>query len=211
MRTNWLRASMVTSALLIALQGIASAHVGVYPNQVAANASEIFTLRVPNEKEIPTVKVKVEVPTGFTVSRVQPLPGWNYEFTKDAAGAITAITWSGGEIKNGEFMQFIFQGKAPKDAGKFSWKSYQTYQDGSVAEWTGASDSKSPASTMTVTPAAATGDSHGATTPPATTPKVEETKPAEPVKTESKASDWAGWGGLALGAVAVLLALFKKK
>lgn len=206
MRANWLRTSVVAGALLVGLQGIAAAHAVVYPKQVTAGSYEKFSLRVPNEKEIPTTKVKVEIPAGFTVSRVQPLPGWTYTFTKDASGNVTAIEWTGGEIGATEFQEFVMSGKAPSEAGKVSWKAYQTYKDGTVVAWTGPSDAQTPASIVEVVAGTGTTDGHGHATAP-------EAKPATEAKAEgaSSASNWAGWGGLGLGAIALLVALFKKR
>jgi uncharacterized protein YcnI len=202
MRANWIRSSVVAGALLLSLQALASAHAVVYPQQVVANAYEKFSLRVPNEKDIPTVKVKVEIPAGFTVSRVQPLPGWSYTFTKDAGGIVTAIEWSGGEIAATEFQEFVMSGKAPANAGKSAWKAYQTYKDGTVVEWAGPSDAKTPASIMEVVAGTATTDTHGQATPPAA---------AAAVPADHGVTGWAAWGGLVLGAAALLVALFKKK
>lgn len=212
MRNHFVRSSIVAGALLLSLQGLASAHATVSPKQVVAGAYETFTLKVPSEKEIPTTKVKVEIPAGFAVSRVKPVPGWTYTFTKDASGTVTAIEWTGGEITATEYQEFAMSGKAPAATGKSAWKAYQTYKDGSVVEWTGPSDAKSPASVVEVIAGAAATDGHGAATDshgaaPESKPAA-ETKAAEPA---SSASNWAGWGGLALGAIALVVALFKKK
>jgi MYXO-CTERM domain-containing protein len=77
------------------------------------------------------------------------VPGWQYEFEKDS-GLIKAITWSGGKIKPEEFQEFAFQAKTPKDTGEFAWKAYQTYEDGSVVEWTGPPDAEEPASVVRI-------------------------------------------------------------
>jgi uncharacterized protein YcnI len=205
MRIHGVR-SLVVGALLVGVQGMASAHAVVYPKQVVAGSYEKFALRVPNEKEIPTVKVKVEIPAGFVVSRVQPLPGWTYTFTKDSSGNVTAIEWTGGEIGAAEFQEFIMSGKAPAQPGKTSWKAYQTYKDGSVAEWTGPSDAKTPASIVEVVAGTGTTDAHG---------EVHDAKPASTAGAVAEATHgatgWAAWGGLGLGALALIVALFKKK
>ncbi|HLO01825.1 MAG TPA: YcnI family protein [Symbiobacteriaceae bacterium] len=205
MRANFMRSSIVAGALLISVQGIASAHVTVYPKQFVAGAYENFVLRVPSEKEIPTTKVKVEIPAGFTVSRVKPVSGWTYTFTKDASGKVTAIEWTGGEITATEYQEFGMSGKAPAEAGKVAWKAYQTYKDGTVVEWTGPSDAKTPASVVEVVAGTGTADAHG---------DVHDAKPAatEAAKEEAHGvTGWAAWGGLGLGALALLVALFKKK
>jgi uncharacterized protein YcnI len=119
------------------------------PKQVPANSYQKLAVSVPTEKDIPTTNIRVEVPEGFTVTGVQPLPGWQYEFERDQ-GLIKAITWSGGEIRPEEFQEFSLQAKTPRDTGDYAWKAYQTYEDGSVVEWTGPPDAEEPASVVSV-------------------------------------------------------------
>jgi LPXTG-motif cell wall-anchored protein len=123
--------------------------VVVSPEEVMAGDYATLTVSVPTEKEVPTTKVRVEVPDGFVLSGVQPVPGWDYTFEEDG-GLITAITWSGGEIKPNEFQQFLLQAQAPEEPGDYPWKAFQTYQDGSVVEWTGPPDAEEPASVVAV-------------------------------------------------------------
>ena len=83
---------MIASMLLV---GIASAHVVVYPKEATQGSYEVFTVRVPSEKESATVKVEVKFPLdSVAVSRFEPKAGWKYEITKDAAGKITGVTWT---------------------------------------------------------------------------------------------------------------------
>ncbi|MBB6731107.1 YcnI family protein [Cohnella zeiphila] len=149
-------------ALFLALgfAGVASAHVTVQPGKVPAGSYQVFTLRVPSEKEAATTQVKVEVPADVDVSRFEPKPGWTYETEKDADGKIVSFTWKadGDGLGATEFGQFNFQGKVADNATSLSWKAYQTYSDGSVVEWTGAPDADTPASVTTVTAADASGE-----------------------------------------------------
>jgi hypothetical protein len=87
--------------------------VVVSPEEVAAEDYATLTISVPTEKEVPTTKVRVEVPDGFVLSGVQPVPGWDSSFEEDG-GLITAVTWSGGEFRPREFQQFLVQAQAPK-------------------------------------------------------------------------------------------------
>lgn len=147
--------------LVLTFGNIVSAHVTVQPGSVPANSYQVFTLRVPTEKETATTKVKVEIPAEVEVSRFEPKPDWTYEIEKNADGKIVSVTWSatGSGFGATEFGQFNFQGKVAEDAKELVWKAHQTYADGSVVDWTGAADSKKPASVTQVT--AATGDGHG--------------------------------------------------
>jgi uncharacterized protein YcnI len=125
------------------------AHVVVSPEEVTAGDYETLTVSVPTEKEIPTTEIRVEVPEGFLLSGVQPVPGWEHTFEEDG-GVVTAVTFSGGEIRPREFQQFLVQAQAPEEPGEYPWKAFQTYKDGSVVEWTGAPDSEEPASVVEV-------------------------------------------------------------
>jgi uncharacterized protein YcnI len=125
------------------------AHVVVSPEVVTAGDYETLTVSVPTEKEIPTTKIRVEVPEGFLLSGVQPVPGWEHTFQEDG-GIVTAVTFSGGEIGPREFQQFLVQAQAPEEPGEYPWKAIQTYEDGSVVEWTGAADAEEPASVIEV-------------------------------------------------------------
>jgi uncharacterized protein YcnI len=148
------RLSFVVSGVLgvgamLAVSASAWAHVVVSPEEVTAGDYETLTVSVPTEKEIPTTEIRVEVPEGFLLSGVQPVPGWQHAFEEDG-GVVTAVTFSGGEIRPREFQQFLVQAQAPEEPGEYPWKAIQTYEDGSVVEWTGAPDSEEPASVIEV-------------------------------------------------------------
>ena len=134
---------------MLALSAPVWAHVTVSPEEVTAGDYETFTVSVPTEKEVPTTEIRVEVPEGFLLSGVQPVPGWEHAFEEDG-GVVTAVTFSGGEIRPREFQQFLVQAQAPEKPGEYPWKATQTYEDGSLVEWTGAPDSEEPASVVEV-------------------------------------------------------------
>lgn len=142
--------------------GAASAHVTVQPSSVPANSYQVFTMRVPTEKEIATVEVRLEVPAEVNVSRFEPKPDWTYTLERDADGKITAVTWTatGAGLSATEFGQFYFQGKVAEDATELVWKAHQKYEDGSVVDWTGPPNTDKPASVTAVT-AAVAGHGHG--------------------------------------------------
>lgn len=152
---------MLMLVLSIGFAGIASAHVTVQPKEAPANSYQVFTVRVPTEKEVATTQVKVSIPAGVTVSRFEPKYEWSYETEKNADGVITFVTWktTGAGLGATEFGEFRMSGKVAEDAKELVWKAYQTYADGEVVEWTGAPDADKPASVTTIT--AATGDGHG--------------------------------------------------
>lgn len=145
---------------LFVFAGVASAHVVVFPQKTTQGTYEKFTVRVPTEKDSPTVKVKLDVPKEVEVFGVEPMPGWKYELAKDQTGLITGITWTAENkgLRASEFGEFNIQGKVSDKADKIVWKAYQTYKDGSVVKWTGAEDSENPASVTQV--AKSNGNAH---------------------------------------------------
>ena len=147
--------------LMLAHAGLASAHVTVLPKEAVQGGYETFTVRVPNEKDSATTKVEVRFQAGAVeISRFEPKPGWSYDIAQDSSGAITGVTWTaaGEGLLPTEFAQFNMLGKVSDTATSISWKAYQTYKDGTVVEWTGAPDAKTPASVTTVKPAPAAAD-----------------------------------------------------
>jgi uncharacterized protein YcnI len=142
---------------MLAVSGPAWAHVVVSPEEVTAGDYETLTVSVPTEKEVPTTEIRVEVPKGFLLSGVQPVPGWEHAFEEDG-GIVTAVTFSGGEIRPREFQQFLVQAQAPEEPGEYPWKAIQTYEGGSVVEWTGPPNSEEPASLIDVVSAESGGD-----------------------------------------------------
>lgn len=137
---------------------VAFGHVTVQPQQSTQGSYEKFTVRVPTEKEIATVKVEVRFPIdSVTISRFEPKPGWTYELARDGDGVITGVTWTatGPGLSATEFGEFYMQGRVADQATEIVWKAYQTYSDGSVVEWTGAAGSDKPASVTQVSARAA--------------------------------------------------------
>jgi uncharacterized protein YcnI len=149
MKRLFVGAAALSICTMLSVSAPAWAHVVVSPEEVAAGDYETLTVSVPTEKEVPTTKIRVEVPEGFLLSGVQPVPGWEYAFEENG-GVITAVTWSGGEIGPREFQQFLVQAQAPEEPGEYPWRAFQTYGDGSVVEWTGPPDAEEPASVVEV-------------------------------------------------------------
>src|ERR671920_2275882 len=85
---------------MLAVSAPAWAHVVVSPEEVRAGDYETLTVSVPTEKEIPSTKIRIEVPEGFLLSGVQPVPGWEHTFQEEG-GVVTAVTFSGGRYARG--------------------------------------------------------------------------------------------------------------
>ena len=194
MRIGWLWALLLSTCLMLATAGVAWAHVVVSPEEVPADSFQVLTVRVPTEKDIPTTEVRVEVPEGFTVSRVQPVPGWDYELEEDG-GVVRAITWSGGELGATEFQGFAIQARTPEETGEYAWRAFQTYEDGSVVEWIGPEDAEErgeePASVVEVVEGGIESDEPGVAAP----------------GSSAGFTQVAAYGGLGLGVLALVVAL----
>jgi uncharacterized protein YcnI len=202
-KTGTLLAVCLIAMMMFA--GIASAHVTVLPNESTQGKYEVFTLRVPTEKEIATVKVEVKFPAGVTVSRFEPKFGWKYDVTKDGSGKMTSVVWTatGEGFGATEFGEFKMSGKVENDAKDLSWKSYQTYKDGSVVEWVGAEGSDKPASVTKIKAAPKGADSHGHDTGAAASADDSHTG-------ESKTPLYLSIAAVVLGALALIVSLLKK-
>ena len=189
----------ISCLLIMAAAGVAWAHVVVHPEEAPAGSYQKFDVSVPTEKDIPTTQVQVEVPEGFTVTGVKPVPGWQSAFEEDG-GVVKSITWSGGQINPEEFQEFSFQARTPEETGEYSWSAFQTYEDGSVVAWSGEPDSEEPASVVEIVSGGPQGaDEHGA-----------EKQGGEQQGSEQQGSEFtpvAAYGGLILSAVALVVAL----
>lgn len=147
--------SFLCAFFTLVLAGAALAHVEVSPDRVPAGATETFTVEVPTEKEIPTTEVRLELPEGFEATGVEAPSGWQAEVRGNA------LVWTGGEIPVANSEEFSFEATVSQEAGSFRLNAIQTYQDGSVAEWTGAADSEEPAPAVEVVGGQAAGGMDG--------------------------------------------------
>lgn len=192
--------------LMLLTAGLASAHVTVYPKETTQGSYEVFTVRVPSEKaDTSTIKVEVKFPAEVSISRVEPKAGWKYELTKQGT-TVTGVIWTAESagLSPTEFTEFRVNGKVADTATAITWKAYQTYKDNSVVEWTGAADSKTPASVTSVKakPAGSATDSHG------------HTQTSGDHATTSSSSNLATYlsgAALLLAVIAVILAARKRK
>ena len=131
--------------LLTALTAsFAFAHVVVLPESSAIGQEQEYTMHVPNEKKVNNTGVKLTFPAGVEVLSVAEKPGWKLEVEKNPAGKIVAASWT-GSLPSEEVGEFKFKVRNPAQPGTLAWKAAQTFQDGSVTQWTGAKGTKTPA------------------------------------------------------------------
>jgi uncharacterized protein YcnI len=115
-----------------------SAHVVVKPAEAVAAGFQIFTIGVPNEKDIPTTSIKLVIPDGIKYVLPTQKEGWQIDIEKEDAGPdapVRSITWSGNEIKAGFRDEFTFSGQVSERATELQWRAYQTYSDSTLVSW----------------------------------------------------------------------------
>jgi uncharacterized protein YcnI len=139
-----MRHSLLSTLLVIAaVVLVSSAHVTVSPKQMPAKGNGDFIVRVPTEKPVPTVGLRLEFPSTLRVTRIRAKLGWTAQVQRDTSKAITGVVWTGGKIGPDEYDEFAFSARingAPGDT--LAIKAYQTYEGGEVVEWTETVDPK---------------------------------------------------------------------
>jgi uncharacterized protein YcnI len=148
MRTGLIRFFLLSSVLT----SLAFGHIRIYPTDSTYGAREKYTMRVPNEKQVATIRVEGEFPQGLNVYDFEFKPGWKLDFKKDAKGTIIGATWS-GKIMPYEFVEFGMLGLNPKEGSELVWKFVQFYEDGSKEEFTGPVGSRLPSPVTALKPA----------------------------------------------------------
>jgi uncharacterized protein YcnI len=136
-------------ALVLCLcSALAAAHVTVWPRQSSTGAYEKYVVRVPTEGKVATQSVELRVPANVEIVSVGAPNGYTYE-AKRAGSRITSIVWT-MKIEPGEFAEFAFMARNPKQPGEVRWEAIQRFADGTSTEWTGPVKDKHPASVTRV-------------------------------------------------------------
>jgi len=125
---------LLCCALLIA-PALAFAHAVVFPKTSTPGAYEKYVLRVPNERDVPTLKVELHFPVGLRVVSFSEVPGWKLQVLTDSAQRIIGAIWT-GVLPKERFVEFPFVAVNPKDSTSLAWPTYQTYEGGERVEWT---------------------------------------------------------------------------
>jgi uncharacterized protein YcnI len=116
----------------------ASAHVVVKPSQAGIASYQTFTMGVPNEKDIPTVAVRVLIPEGIRNVSPNVKPGWTIDMKRTGSGEnaqVTEIDWTGGIIPPGQRDDFTFSAQTPPEQTTLKWNAYQVFEDGTTVAW----------------------------------------------------------------------------
>jgi uncharacterized protein YcnI len=71
----------------------------------------------------------------------EPIEAFGEELTE----GVVSVTWTGGEVQPGEFTEFPFSAAMPAGENELEFPAIQTYDNGEVVRWTGPADAESPA------------------------------------------------------------------
>ena len=159
------------AAVLLAAAAPAAAHVGLAQREATIGSTYRAALVVGLGCDgATTTQIRVEIPEGFYNVRPMPKPGWTLEMKTgpyqkpfDNHGTamtegVRAITWSGGELPDSQFDEFVFRGAFGRDLpseSKFHFPVTQSCGDRQDA-WTntsGAEGVEYPAPAVTLQPA----------------------------------------------------------
>ena len=144
--------AILGAALALLIPVVAHGHVSIWPRQSAAGATEKYVVRVPTEGKVMTTGAELEVPDGVTVETLALPAGWSYE-VKRQGDRIVAISWK-MDIKPGEFAEFAFVARNPRDQTQLVWKLRQRFADGTVTDWTTGPNGTRPTAIVRLTPVA---------------------------------------------------------
>jgi uncharacterized protein YcnI len=153
--------AVVVTGVVMLTAGAAFAHVEIErEGEVTAQGVVNATLSVPNESDTNATKtIELVFPASpkLTSATAEDANGFTATVNKDAAGDVTSITWTGGEITGDDEVEFpMTVGDFPADTDTVEFKALQTYDDGNVVRWieptpAGAEEPEHPAPVLYVT------------------------------------------------------------
>lgn len=140
MRTIGL-ARLSLAGVMVVFPAFVFAHVTVNPRKAETGSlHQMFYLRAPVEKEIPVVELGLEVDeqwrkNGGDLNSFELVGGWTLHVEKDEAGKVKRVFWDGGQAPAETFQLVNISMNTPKVPGKYPFKAWQKYTDGSVVWW----------------------------------------------------------------------------
>ena len=207
----------------LAVPAGAQAHVSLHPNTLPTGSGPTVDVRVPNEtSNARTAKVDMKVPPGFTLVSPEPVAGWAAVVRtqklakpiKSDDGTITEepteVVWTAAKGEGtpaGDFQSFPLQIVVPGKAGDvLSFKTIQTYSDGSVVRWIDGAHGEHPAPTVNVTAEGGfVQEQAGDAGPPAPSTAAPATATAPATKTVGKSGSSGASKGLGIAALVIAI------
>ena len=150
MKNSMMRMTLMLSVALLLIPAVAQSHVSIWPRESQVGATEKYTVRVPTEGKITTVGADMEVPEGVVIETIAMPQGWKYE-VKRQGERIVGISWT-MDIKPGEFAEFGFVARNPRDRNQLVWKLKQRFVDGTVTDWTTGPNGTRPTAVVKLAP-----------------------------------------------------------
>lgn len=227
------RALAVAAVALVALAPMAAGHVTVNPGEAPRGGYAALAFRVPNERDdAGTTSLEVNLPEEHPITsvRVKPTPGWTYAVEmrtldepidshgREITEVVSKITWTGGEIKPGEYQEFeVSAGPLPEDADQIVFPTLQSYAGGEVVRWIDeptddGEEPEHPAPVLTLVDA---DDGHGGSGDPGDESDGAEGEAASGLTVENTASqddvdsaNTLATVGIAAGVIGLLVAVF---
>ncbi|MGH2657105.1 MAG: YcnI family protein [Actinomycetota bacterium] len=217
---------VIWASVLVVLvaAGPALAHVTVQPTEGVTGSFSRFVVRVPTERDdASTISVEVQFPPLAFVS-FQDVPGWERSvemqtldeplevFGEELTETVGAVTWEGGEIEPNEFQEFGFSARMPDEVTTLEFAAIQTYDSGEVVRWIGPEDSDEPAARVTtVDLGSEEGQGELGILAELNTGGEASEEGASAEGEESTFPLILGWVGVGLGAIALVVALTRRR
>ena len=185
-------AVVCAAAVALWAPAAAQAHALVKPSASRPADSQLYTLTVPNERDVPTVEVALKIPAGIDSVVVESTPGWKtqIERTNDRVDVVRFT----GSLAPDFFVTFRFIARNPVEEGTLVWAVTQRYAGGEVVGWTGPPDSDTPAPRTCVSESAPATDVLDVTSG-----STGEVPAAETTTTETEPTETGGPRGVRAG------------
>ncbi|TXH38129.1 MAG: DUF1775 domain-containing protein [Rhodospirillaceae bacterium] len=123
--------AVLAATFCLAAPGLAFAHVTLETTAAPAGSTYKAILRVPHGcAGSPTTSIRVQIPEGVRQAKPMPKAGWTLTVKKhklaqpyDWYGTkveedVSEIDWSGGNLPDAFYDEFIFRATLPEDEGK---------------------------------------------------------------------------------------------
>jgi uncharacterized protein YcnI len=215
----------VAAGIAVIAAPMAAAHVSPDPEEAPRGGFATVNFRVPNEEEdASTTEVEINFPTDTPISfvAVQPVPGWQYrtETTRldepvegesgEVTEAVSKVTYTGGEIRPGEFQEFAIElGPLPEEGDQVFFPTLQTYDNGEIVRWidepaADGTEPESPAPALTLTEPEGEGEGQGDSSEGSEGPSAENAATDDDVS----GATTVGVVGIVVGALGLVTAVF---
>jgi uncharacterized protein YcnI len=141
----------LASVAALATASSAFAHVTANPADQQAGGFTKLEFRVPNERDVPSTTIDIQIPDGVDFVSVQPVPGWSFEVKRskldepivaedgdEVTDRVSEVVFTGGTINAGEFQSFYIGMKLPAngEVGDYLFfPTLQTYEGGEEVSW----------------------------------------------------------------------------